>query len=184
VIGRRWLTPKLSCKRINEMRRRRRRYISAIVSCSATLDRGSAAPPPRLRGPLLAWRLRELGEPRHVRLHRPPAFLQFGGQIRPSHLALYSPELKVLEEGYVQCIEQCVIWPPPQLVRDSHAAIIALPIAHSLGALGETLESVHVQVKQPGVLLELLAKLRELGESHSLEIGVRVWPVRSWLHSP
>jgi hypothetical protein len=31
------LTPKLSCKRTNKMRRRRRRYRNAIVSCSATL---------------------------------------------------------------------------------------------------------------------------------------------------
>src|SRR5690349_18425190 len=72
------LTPKLSCKRVNKMRRRRRRYRSAIVSCSATLG-----------GRFTGARLPLLHAPKFDREPRPQ---------RPAYRRVLTDE--VLDEGH------------------------------------------------------------------------------------
>ena len=89
----------------------------------------------------------------------------------------------MFEEGHVQRVDEVVVRPPPQLVREAHAPSVRRPVALTLSALGQALEGVHLEMKEIGILVELLEKLGELCERHPREVGVRIWSVRAWLHS-
>jgi hypothetical protein len=103
------LTPKLSCKRspiqaayqyaglsIVQPSTTTPPQIFALVCCGDTLEGGSPTSAPRLRWTLLLRRRRQGGEPRQIRLHRSPPFLQLGRQMVPSVRPARSVKVEVL----------------------------------------------------------------------------------------